>query len=204
MLAGSTPRHGLESGMSDWMLYDEIVDRVNTCHLEAYSGLIIGVTETRHSFQIGFEGGEIILLTYRVKKGMDALGLITQIERARVAEHPNSDMPGGRDNTLDTDNVIARLVSRTADDTTTITRMDVVPAEVDSTDITIPGQLDARMRKTIEKAARDHFGPIGALICEERLDNPEGDVRTILLSIAHEAGASDADTRAFLERFAKA
>jgi hypothetical protein len=185
------------------MRYDDIVDRVNTCHLEAYSGLIIGVTEDKHSFQIGFERGEIILLTYRVKKGMDALGMITRFERARVAEYPNSDMPGGRDNTLDTGHVIARLVARTADDTTTITRLDENPAGPDTTDITIPGQLDARMRKTIEKAARDHFGPVGAMICEERLDNPDGDVRSILLGIAHEVGASDADTRAFLERFAK-
>lgn len=189
--------------MSDWMRYDDIVERVNTCHLEAYSGLIIGVTNERHSFQIGFERGEIIMLTYRVKKGMDALRLITRIERARVAEHPNPDMPGGRDNSLVTGNVLARLAARTADDTTTITRLDEIPSGLDRTDITVPGQLDARMRENIEKAARDHFGPIGAMICEERLDNPEGDVRTILLSIAHEVGASDADTRAFLQKFAR-
>jgi hypothetical protein len=189
--------------MSEWMLYDDIVDRVKTCHLESYSGLIIGVTEGRHSFQIGFERGEIVFLTYRVKKGMEALGLISQIERARVAEHPLIDMPEGRDGSLDTTDIISRLVDRTADDTTTITRMDEIPATIDATDITVPGQLDAKMRETIETAAREHFGPIGALICEDQLDNPAGDVRTILLSIALEAGAGEADTRAFLKKFAK-
>lgn len=188
--------------MSDWMNYDDIVERVSSCHYEGYSGLVIGVTENRHSFQIGFERGEIILLTYRVKKGMDALGLIIQIERARVAEHPNTDMPAGRDNTLDTGIVIARLVARTADDTTTITMLDPVRTP-DNTDITIPGLLNEKLRKTIETAARSHFGPIGALICEEHLDNPQGDVRTIVLSIAHEVGASDDDTRAFLRTVAK-
>lgn len=185
------------------MPYDEIVDRVNLCRLEAYSGLIIGVTESRHSFQIGFERGEIVMLTYRVKKGMDALRLITRVERARVAEHPSTEMPAGRDKTLDTGTVIARLVARTADDTTTITRLDPVPGVIDDTDMTTPGQLDAKMRKTIETAARDHFGPIGALICEQQLDNPEGDVRSMVLSIAREAGASEADTRAFIRKVAK-
>jgi len=189
--------------MSNWMLYDEIVECVNTCHLEAYSGLIIGVTESRHSFQIGFERGEIIILTYRVKKGLDALRLITQVERARVAEHPSSDMPVGRDKTLDTGTVIARLIARTADDTTTITRLDQVSGKIDDTDMTIPGQLDAKMRKTIQTAARDHFGPIGAQVCNQQLDNPEGDVRSIVLSIAHEVGASEADIRAFIRKVAK-
>lgn len=188
--------------MSGWMDYDAIVERVGSSHFEGYSGLIIGVTESRHSFQIGFERGEIILLTYRVKKGMDALRLITQVQRARVAEYPNSDMPGGHDNTLDTGTVIARLLARTDDDTTTITRLDHVQS-VDKTDITIPGLLDAKIRKTIETAARNHFGPVGALICEQRLDNPEGDVRSIVLSIAHEVGASEDDTRAFFSTVAK-
>jgi hypothetical protein len=188
--------------VSGWMNYDDIVECISKCHYEGYSGLVIGVTENRHSFQIGFERGEILLLTYRVRKGMDALRLITQVERARVAEYPNSDMPGGRDNTLDTGIVIARLIDRTADDTTTITRLDAVQT-TENTDITIPGMLDERLRKTIEKAAQEHFGPIGALICEEHLDDPEGDVRTIVLSIAHEVGASEDDTRAFLRSVAR-
>ena len=160
------------------------------------------MTESRHSFQIGFERGEIILLTYRVKKGMDALRLIAQVERARIAEYPNSDMPGGSDNTLDTNTVIARLAARTADDTTTITRLDRVQAP-GNTDITIPGLLDAKIRKPIETAARDHFGVIGAMICEQHLENPEGDARTLVLGIAHEAGASEDDTRAFFLTLAK-
>ena len=189
--------------MSDWLKYDDFVELVKDRHVEGYSGLITGVSDERHSFQIGFEKGEIVLLTYRIKKGMAALRLLTQIERVKVSEYPNAGIPDGHDDSLDTVTALARLVARTSDDTTTITKLDEKVLAGDVTDITMPGMLDEKMRKAIESAAREHFGPIGAIICEQQLDNPAGDVRTIVLSIAHEADASEEDTRAFLETVGK-
>jgi hypothetical protein len=186
--------------MSDWLGYDDFVELVRDRHLEGFSGLITGVSYNRHSFQIGFDKGKIVLLTYRIKKGQSALRLLTQVERVKVSEYPNADKPDGHDYSLeDTGTVIARLVARTSDDTTTITRLDEKSIAAEATDITIPGMLDENMRSAIESAAREHFGPIGEMICAEQLDAAQGDIRSIMLSIAHKVDANEEDTRAFLE-----
>lgn len=189
--------------MSDWLDYDAFVELVKDRHVDGFSGLITGVSDTRHSFQIGFDRGEIVLLTYRINKGQPALRLLTQVERVKVSEYPGADKPDGRDDSLDTATTIARLVARTSDDTTTITRIDEQTFGAEVTDITIPGMLDEKMRSAIESAAREHFGPIGEMICAEQLDAAQGDIRSIMLSIAHQIGASEEDTRAFLESVTK-
>jgi hypothetical protein len=107
--------------VSNWILYDDFVDQVRNLHHDAYSGLITGVSDSNHSFQIGFDHGAIILLTYRIKKGLAALKLITQIERARITEHPNSDIHEAAGESLDTSEVLALLVANTLDETNTIT-----------------------------------------------------------------------------------
>jgi len=49
-----------------------------------------------------------------------------------------------------------------------------------------------------------HFGSIGAMVCDQHLDDPPGDARAILISIAKDAGASEADTEAFLQTISNA
>jgi hypothetical protein len=186
--------------VSDWILYDDFVDLVRRHHHNAFSGLITGVSDSKHSFQIGFDHGEIILLTYRIKKGLQALPMITRIERAKITEHPATDIQDAGGEALDTSAVLSQLTATTLDETTSMT--------TDISDVTVPlkpgqtltpGPVDARLRRIIESAAIHHFGPIGAMVCEEHLANPKGDSRAILLAIAEDVGASEADTRAFLK-----
>lgn len=182
--------------MSNWILYDDFVDLVRSLHHNAYSGLITGVSDNNHSFQIGFDQGAIILVTYRIKKGMAALRLMTQIERARITEHPRSDILEAAGERLDTSEVLTQLIANTLDETTTIT--------TNITDVPAPhqgnrssGTVDVKLKRIIHSAAIHHFGPIGAAVCDERLGNPQGDVRAIVRSIAQDIGASEADTQAF-------
>ena len=60
------------------------------------------------------------------------------------------------------------------------------------------------LKKAIESAAVHHFGPIGAIVCEQHLDRPRGDLRTVAMAIAREVGASEADTRAFFNSVSNA
>lgn len=186
--------------MSDWILYDEFVDLVRNHHHDGFSGLITGVSDTRHSFQIGFDRGEIVLLTYRIKKGLSALQYMTQIERAKISEHPNRDIHDITREIIDTSSVLSQLTASTLDETsTTTTDINDLPetpaATIHSSKLTV----DAKTRRKIESAAIHHFGPIGAMVCEEHLTDPRGDLRTIIIGIAQEVGASEADTRAFYQ-----
>ena len=86
------------------------------------------------------------------------------------------------------------------DETTTLT--------TEISDISIPSgkrqpvssrPLDAGMKKNIEAAAIHHFGPIGAMVCEEHLHAGADDARSVMLAIAQEVGASETDTLAFFK-----
>lgn len=189
--------------MSNWILYDDFVDLVRNLHDNAYSGLITGMSDDNHSFQIGFDQGAIILLTYRIKKGLAALQLITQIERAKITEHPNSDIHEAAGEYLDTIEVLGELTAHTLDETTTIvTSITDVPARPQIGRPAASSSVDAKLKRLIQTAAVHHFGPIGAMVCDEHLDGPQGDVRAIVFSIAQDVGASEADTEAFLQTVA--
>jgi hypothetical protein len=185
--------------VSNWILYDDFVDLVRDLHHSAYSGLITGVSDDNHSFQIGFDQGAIILLTYRIRKGLAALQLITQIGRAKITEHPNSDIHEAAGEDLDTHEVLAQLTANTLDETTTvITSITDVPTLPQTGRTSSLSSMDAKLKRLIQTAAIHHFGPIGAMVCDDHLGDPQGDVRAIVFSIARDVGASEADTEAFL------
>ncbi len=184
--------------MSSWLLYDEFVDLVRRHHSDGFSGLITGVSDTRHSFQIGFDRGEIVLLNYRIKKGAAALELITRIERAKITEHPTTETPEVSGDVPDTSTVLSQLTANTLDQTgTTVTDISDVSEPREEIARTASAPVDARMRKIIETAAIHHFGPIGAMVCEEHLSGANPDLRAAMLGIAADVGASESDTRAF-------
>lgn len=189
--------------MSNWILYDDFVDLVREHHHDGFSGLLTGVSDAQHSFQIGFVDGEIVLLTYRIKKGMVALQLITQIERAKITAHPNTDFQQAGDMGLDTSVVLSRLTANTLDDGTA-TDIGDVPEPPSSSRSNSSRTIDSRLRKIIETAAIHHFGPIGAMVCQEHLANPDDDIRHVMLRIAQDVGASEADTRAFFQSVSNA
>ena len=143
------------------------------------------------------------MLTYRIKKGMAALQLISQIERAKITEHPNTDFQLSGETRLDTSMVLARLTANTLDDGTT-TDISDVPQPAATSKSTTTRSIDSRLRKIIETAAIHHFGPIGAMVCQEHLTNPDEDVRHVMLRIAQDVGASEADTKAFFQSVSNA
>ncbi len=107
--------------MTNWILYDDFVELVRNHHLNAFSGLITGVSDSSHSFQIGFDHGDIVLLTYRIKKGSAALQLITQIARVKISEHPGRNIQETGGDVPDTSSILSQLTAHTLNETTNIT-----------------------------------------------------------------------------------
>ena len=184
--------------MSDWILYDQFVDLVRSHHRDAYSGLVTGLCDRQHAFQIGFDEGDIVLLTYRVKKGIDALPFIMQIERAKITDQMAMDISDAVTEKLDPSSILSQLTTDTIDDTTTTEISNVGILERDGKG-SERRQIDERLRQAIKTAAVHHFGPIAAMVCEEHLANSEGDLRTVIMNIAQDVGASQDDTETFLQ-----
>lgn len=192
--------------MNNWILFDEFVDRVRDFHRSGFSGLITGISEQKHSFQIGFDNGRIVLLTYRIKKGPEALELISNIERVKITVHVNSDIADADDTVPDTKAVLSQLTSNAHDDTTAKTdptNFDDIQSMQPTAKSSAGLQMDATLKQAIKIAAVHHFGPIGAMVCEEYLAQGETDMKTILVQIAEDVGANKSDTRAFFESVSK-
>ena len=183
--------------MSNWIPYDEFIDLVRNHHHNGFTGLITGVSEQQHAFKVGFDQGQIVLLTYRIKKGMPALELLARIEQAKVTEYPTSSTQYKMDDMPDTATILSQLTANTLEDAT-VTEISEVP-ELEQPQDTYAQHIDSVVRKNIEVAAVHHFGPIGAMVCDELLRDYRGDLRTAVLAIAQEVGANESDTRAFFQ-----
>ena len=188
--------------MSEWITYDQFVDLVRNHHHDGFTGLVTGVSDEQHAFKVGFHLGQIVLLTYRIKKGMPALDLLTQIRQAKITEYPTSDGQYAMDNMPDTGTILSQLTSNTLDDTT-VTEITEVP-EIKQPTNGSSEDIDPTIRKSIEVAAIHYFGPIGALVCEELMQNYHGDLRSLVFEIAQEVGANESDARAVFDSIAEA
>lgn len=186
--------------MSRWLERDEFVEFVVRHHQDEFTGLITGISGSDHSFQIGFNRGQIVLLSYRIIKGSAALEKIAEIDRAKITEHPITELPNSQPKLPSTSDILSRLSSTP---TQTDTNLDTlrVPDPPQTTPASNGKITDAKLKKVIEAAAVHHFGPIGAMACEEHLtyaDEHNIDFSTLMLRIATDAGASESDTQAFI------
>ena len=197
--------------MTDWITYDQFVDLIRNHHHNGFSGLITGVNKSNHSFQVGFVRGNIVLLSYRIFRGRQALEKMAQMTKARITEHhtpdidsitiPQPDLP-------DINTILSRLTTNLDDDFEP-DLSEVVTAQTQSRDLertnitpTANQEIpDSDRLAAIKSAAIHHFGPIGAMVCEEHLSvsNLSSTELSVLLNrIAEDVGANDQDTRAFL------
>lgn len=188
--------------MSEWITYDQFVDLVRNHHHNSFTGLVTGVSDEQHAFKVGFHVGEIVLLTYRIKKGMPALDLLAQIKQAKITEYPTNNGQYTMENMPDTGAILSQLTSNTLDDTT-VTEISEVP-EMQKASESNSQRIDPVLRKSIEVAAIHYFGPIGSLVCEELMQDYRGDLRSLVFEIAQEVGANESDARAFFDSVARA
>ncbi len=196
-----------------WLPYDELVDLIRNYHHSGFTGLITGVSNDQHSFQIGFSDGQVTLLTYRIFKGDRALEKLSQIKHAKIVQHPNTEVSDLQAQIHDTSTILSRLTIKPGKQTP-IAAVDVVPeitpVRQEATTTSIPAQNVSsgnyappsdKQVKAIKNAAVHYFGPIGAMVCDEYFSasNLKSiELNVLLHRIAAEVGANDSDTDAFL------
>lgn len=199
--------------MSTWITYDELVDLIRDHHYNKFSGLITGVSKHSHSFQIGFVNGDVALLKCRIFRGKAALEKIALLHEVRITQHhtpditnitiPQADLP-------DIKTILSRLTAGQHEDRGDETNFGI-ENQLESVDIDTSGeapaiaveqQADGARLEKIKVAAIHHFGPIGAMVCEDYLSDSNlssTKLSVLLQRIAEDVGANDKDTQAFLE-----
>jgi len=182
-----------------WLQHDEFVDMVVNYHHDNFTGLITGISDGEHSFQIGFRHGQILHLSYRITKGVAALDKIANIELAKITEHPTTELPDSQEELPATSDILIRLSSTPTVTETDLDTINMPPRTAQSSAGKVTG---TKLRKIIEAVAVQHFGPIGAMVCEERLthnDQEDTNFNTLMLHIAADVGASKSETKAFID-----
>ncbi len=191
--------------------YAELVDLLRTHLNDGISGLISGISENQHSFQIGFEKGKVISLTYRVFKSAAALDKLLLIEAAKIVEHLGATPPLVQADLPDSSTIMARLaagksaVGSASTGLVSTTEPGSAPSSVDSNQdsTAVQTKIDVSQLDAIKRSAVHSFGPFAALMCDEHLtasNLANTDLSTLLMRIAQDLGASNADTKAFIDQ----
>jgi len=105
--------------VSNWLDYDDFVDRLRNYHHDNFTGLVTGVSDEQHSFQLGFQNGQVVLLSYRILKGNRALEKLSLLNRVKITEHRNTEIPATQTDLPDTSTVLSRLTVNTREETLT-------------------------------------------------------------------------------------
>jgi hypothetical protein len=194
--------------------YANLVDLLRNHLRDGVSGLITGISEKQHSFQIGFEKGEIVFLTYRVFKSAAALDKLLLIDSAKIVEHLGVSPPSLQADLPDSGSIMARLaMGKSAAGSGELASANIAssamsapapsPSAADNNQASTTAQtkIDVSKLDAIKRSAVHSFGPFGAMMCDKHL-TPSSiantDLRTLLMRIAQDLGASDADTKAFI------
>jgi hypothetical protein len=178
------------------------------------SGLITAVSEEQHSFQIGFTKGQIVYLSYRIVKGVKALDKIRQINSAKIVEHLGIDPPKSQTDLPDSGSIMTLLTteqqeSEAAQMLDSRYELPPSPSNQDAASVAkvikakTPAKVNgisSKQLNVIKDAAVHHFGPIGAMVCEDHLSDSDLtsiDLRTLLMRIVEDVGASESEAGAF-------
>lgn len=197
--------------MATWIKYDQFVDLVRNHHHDNFSGLITGVTDDGHSFQVGFMNGDVVLLSYRILRGQQALEKIAQIKKARITQHHTPDITNitiPQANLPDISTILSRLTTNLEEENKPDISV-LIPAEHQQqqadkpriSNTSVQQKPDSAKLANIKSAAIHHFGPIGAMVCDEYLSDSNLssiELPVLLDRIVEDVGASDKDSQAFL------
>jgi hypothetical protein len=198
--------------------YAELVELLRAHLSDGKSGLITGISEKQHSFQIGFLKGEIVFLSYRVLKSLAALEKLLLIDSAKIVEHLGTSPPAQQFDLPDSSTIMARLAMgkfAAASGETVAENTGVSPtpepghaplSSEGSNQVSTPStnaKIDVSQIDAIKRSAVHTFGPFGKIMCDKHLTPSSlanADLRTILTRIAQDLGASDTDTKAFISQ----
>lgn len=176
---GPSPGMGDEPGL---MPHDRLIDELHALCVAGRSGTMFIITRENHAAQFVLRNGEIVYLTYRLLRGLEALPSmrIFTAGRYRFQDEPvdraDPELPPTPD--------LLALLSPEHTGT-------VEPPQTEPT--TGTAKAPDSLRLLIERELAEFLGPMASLICEEHLaqatdlDSPKSLAR-LVESIANEIG----------------
>lgn len=153
-----------------------LVDELRRLHRQRRTGTLFIATDDNHLLRAGLQDGEIISLSFRNRRGADALNPARQIRTGRARFEPGMLMScHGQQPLPSTPELLDYLSGGGAPPA-------AAPPET--------GGLSERQRKVLEEELAEFIGPMAAIVCAEHLQGAS-DLETALAALASEIANAD-------------
>ncbi|OHC63679.1 MAG: hypothetical protein A2045_05990 [Rhodocyclales bacterium GWA2_65_20] len=158
----------------------ELVQQLRALCARRLTGMVFLVTEDNRMLQMRLERGEIVQVTHRNRRGLEALMAVSGAGRGRLRFDASSVASTVRDE-LTTEMAFDALLAETGESR---------PVEPPAGSFVLP----AEMKSTIQSVMVRYVGPMAEYICQEQFERAT-DVPSLVRSLAAEIPSLDRATK---------
>lgn len=158
----------------------ELVEQLRALCARRLTGMVFLVTDDNRMLQMRLEHGEIVQVTHRNRRGLEALAAVSGVGRGRLRFDESSIASAARDE-LTTKTVFDALAAETAASR---------PVESPAGSFALP----AEMQSTIQSVMVRYVGPMAEFICREQFEHAR-DIPSLVRSLAAEIPSTDRATK---------
>ncbi len=155
----------------------QIVQVLKALCEEERTGVLRIITGNNHTAQFGLEAGRIVAIRYRIKRGLDALGLVKQI-RVGQCNFDEGQSAGNEAAALPSnEEIFAQLGQAAAAAPTQPSTASAAPSAEPATPVApsdAPFEFSTVAKIAFEDALAEHIGPMASIVCRNVLAQASG------------------------------
>lgn len=159
---------------AEWTPLSKIVEFIKQLCAERRTGTLFLVSDENYMAQVLIDGGDIVSLMHRNRRGLDALAVLGKIKYAKFRFDEAFVAPSERHN-LPTQAIFDYLGGAAPK---------IAPSVV-APGSSVPGGLTAEVRTTMQKVLTKYIGPMAEIVCADHFERTT-DLRVLARALTDE------------------
>lgn len=160
---------------AEWTSLSKVVEFIKQLCAERRTGTLFMVSDENFMAQVLIDGGDIVSLMHRNRRGLDALAVLGKMKYAKYRFDDAFAAPAERH----------QLTNQAIFDYLGGGATPQLASPVSASGSPASGVLTAEVRATVQKALMKYIGPMAEIICADHFDRAV-DARTLARSLADE------------------
>ena len=158
----------------------QIVQVLRALCEEERTGVLRIITDNNHTAQFGLEAGRIAAIRYRIKRGLDALGLVKQIRAGQCSFEEGQNAGNEAAALPSNEEIFAQLGQAAAAAPTQPSAANAAPSAEPATPVApvapsdAPFEFSTAAKIAFEDALAEHIGPMASIVCRNVLAQASG------------------------------
>jgi hypothetical protein len=166
-----------------------VVDYLKQLCAQGRSGTLFLVSDDNRMAQVRLDNGQIASLLCRNRRGLEALGILRSMQRARL-RFDESFMAKDENDNLSTQAIFDDLLSAAGGAAPAAAAQPAAPAPARAPALVLTPQVKA----TIQRVMTQYIGPMAEIICDDHFD-AAGNMQALVQLLAGEIGAPEQAAR---------